>query len=141
MNKMIPNLMVKDVKETVEFYKNNLGFKLEMAVPETQDEILTEITEDTNIVYALVRNGNIEFQFQAEDNLKKDITVFANSTIGASVSFYMEVENLNSFYNEIKSKIEIVKELSTTWYGKNEFYIYDNNGYVLGFTEQKGNHG
>lgn len=137
MNKMIPNLMVKDVKETVEFYKNNLGFKLKMAVPETQDGILTEIPKDTNIVYALVKNGNIELQFQEEDNLKKDITVFAESIIGASVSFYMEVENLDSFYNEIKGKVEIVKELSTTWYGKNEFYIYDNNGYVLGFAEQK----
>lgn len=32
----------------------------------------------------------------------------------------------------------MVKELSTTWYGMNEFYIRDNNGYVLGFAEQKG---
>ena len=31
----------------------------------------------------------------------------------------------------------MVKELSTTWYGMKEFYIYDNNGYVLGFAEQK----
>ena len=133
----MPNLMVKDVKETVEFYENNLNFNLEMAVPETQDGILTEIPEDKNIVYALVKNGNVELQFQVEETLKKDITVFVDSTIGASVSFYMEVENLDAFYREIKGKVEVVKELSTTWYGMKEFYIYDNNGYVLGFAEQK----
>lgn len=137
MKKMMPNLMVKDVKETVGFYKNNLGFEFVMAVPETQDGILTEIPEDKNIVYALVKNGHVELQFQAEETLKKDITVFADSTIGASVSFYMEVENLDTFYKEIKGKVEVVKELSTTWYGMKEFYIYDNNGYVLGFAEQK----
>ena len=138
MKKMMPNLMVKDVKETVGFYKDNLGFEFVMAVPKTQDGILTDIPEDKNIVYALVKNGNVELQFQAEETLKEDITVFAGSTIGASVSFYMQVENLDAFYNELKGKVEVVKELSTTWYGMNEFYIYDNNGYVLGFAEQKG---
>ena len=137
MKKLNPNLMVKDVKETIEFYKNNLDFKLVMAVPETQDGILTEIPEDRKIVYALVKNGNVELTFQAEESLKKDIIVFANSIIGASVSFYIEVENLKDFYDGIKEKVEVVKELSTTWYGMNEFYIRDNNGYVLGFAEQK----
>lgn len=33
--------------------------------------------------------------------------------------------------------VKDVKELSATWYGMNEFYIYDNNGYVLEFAEQK----
>lgn len=50
---------------------------------------------------------------------------------------YIEVENLEDFYNEIKEKVEIVKEFSNTWYGMNEFYIRDNNGYILGFAEQK----
>ena len=137
MKKLNPNLMVKDVKETVGFYINNLGFKLEMAIPETQDGILTEIPEDKKIVYAMVKNGNVELMFQAEESLKEDITVFANSEIGASVSFYIEVENLESYYNGIKEKVEVVKELSTTWYGMNEFYICDNNGYILGFAEQQ----
>ena len=137
MKKLNPNLMVKNVKETVEFYKNYLGFELTMAVPETQDGILTEIPEDKKIVYAMVKNGGVEIMFQAEESLKKDISVFADSKIGASVSFYIEVEKLEDFYKEIREKVEIVKELSTTWYGMNEFYIRDNNGYILGFSEQK----
>ncbi len=137
MKKLNPNLMVKDVKATVEFYQENLGFDLAMAVPETKDGILTEIPEDKKVIYAMVKNGSVEIMFQAEESLKEDIVVFADSKIGASVSFYIEVENLEDFFNSIKEKVEIVKELSTTWYGMNEFYIRDNNGYILGFAEQK----
>lgn len=138
MDKLTPNLMVGNVKETVEFYRNNLNFNLVMAVPETQDGVLTEIPEDKDIIFALVKNGNIEFQFQSENSLKEDLSVFANFSIGASASFYINVKNIESFYNDVKEKVEVVKELAANWYGMNEFYIRDNNGYVLGFAEQKG---
>jgi hypothetical protein len=36
---------------------------------------------------------------QAEESLKKDITVFANFKIGDSISLYFEVEDLENFYN------------------------------------------
>ncbi len=137
MEKMTPNLMVKNVKETVDFYSTNLNFNLIMAVPVTQDGILTEIPKDKDIVFALVKNGNVEFQFQAEKSLKEDISIFEDTMIGASASFYININNIDDFYNLVKEKVEIVKELETTWYGMNEFYIRDNNGYVLGFAEQK----
>jgi len=137
MNKLTPNLMVKDVKEAVEFYKNNLGFQLVMAVPETQDGVLTEIPKDKKVVYALMKNGNVEIMFQSEKSLKEDVPAFANTHIGASVSLYIEIENLEDFYNKIIGKVEIVKDLFTTWYGMKEFYISDNNGYILCFAEAK----
>lgn len=137
MKKLNPNLMVKDVKETVEFYKNILGFELVMAVPETQDEILNEIPEDKKVVYALVKNGNVEIMFQAEKSLKEDVSLLKNSNIGASCTFYIELENVEDFYKNIKDKVDVVKELFTTWYGMKEFYIRDNNGYILTFAKAK----
>lgn len=135
MNKLNPNLMVKDVEETVTFYRDNFGFELVMAVPETQDGILTEIPEDINVVYALVKNGNAEIMFQAEKSFKEDVPTLKNMPIGASCSFYFEHENLEVFYSQIKDRVEVVKELFTTWYGMKEFYVRDNNGYILTFAE------
>lgn len=135
MNKLNPNLMVKDVKETVAFYTDNIGFKLVMAVPETQDGILNEIPEDTNVVYALVKNGNAEIMFQAEKSFKEDVPSLSNISLGASCTFYFELGNLEDFYNKIKDNVEVVKGLFTTWYGMKEFYIRDNNGYILTFAE------
>jgi len=137
MKKLNPNLMVKDVKETVEFYQKNLGFQLIMAVPETQDGILNEIPADKKVVYALVKNGDVEIMFQAEKSLKEDVPVLMDSQIGASCTFYIELENVEDFYNSIKDKVDVVKELFTTWYGMKEFYIRDNNGYILTIAEAK----
>lgn len=137
MKKLNPNLMVKDVKETVEYYKSNLGFELVMAVPETQDGILNEIPENKKVVYALVKNGDVEIMFQAEESFKEDVAVLKKSQIGASCTFYIELENIEDFYKSIKDTVNVVKELSTTWYGMKEFYIRDNNGYILTFADAK----
>ncbi|MFZ3031747.1 MAG: VOC family protein [Candidatus Moraniibacteriota bacterium] len=137
MKKLNPNLMVKDVKETVDFYTQNLGFSLIMAVPETQDGILTEIPKDKVVVYALVKNGDVEIMFQEEKTLRKDVPVLHDTGIGASCTFYIELENLEEFYEEVHGKVEVVKDLFTTWYGMKEFYIRDNNGYILTFAEMQ----
>jgi 5-bromo-4-chloroindolyl phosphate hydrolysis protein len=43
----------------------------------------------------------------------------------------------NTAYQVLKSKVEIVKELHTTFYGMQEFYFKDCNGYILAFAERK----
>jgi uncharacterized glyoxalase superfamily protein PhnB len=40
-------------------------------------------------------------------------------------------------YENLKDKVTVVKELHTTWYGMQEFYVKDCNGYILGFSQQK----
>ncbi|KAF5424010.1 MAG: hypothetical protein C5S41_05945 [Candidatus Methanomarinus sp.] len=45
--------------------------------------------------------------------------------IGSYMSFYIEVEDINALYQEIKPKAGVVKELETAWYGMQEFYIKD----------------
>ena len=137
MKKLSPNLMVKDVREAVDFYTQNLGFSLIMAVPETQDGILTEVPKDKVVVYALVKNGDVEIMFQEEKSLKEDVPSLDGFAIGASCVFYIELENLEEFYKEVCSKVEVVKDLFTTWYGMKEFYIRDNNGYILSFAEMQ----
>lgn len=136
MKKLTPNLMVKEVKESVEFYKT-LGFELLMAVPGTEDGILNEIPGDREIVFAMVKYGTVEIMIQAEKSLKKDIPALEDTTMGASVCLNIELDNVTAYYDIIKEKAEVVKELSRTWYGTDEFYIRDNSGYVLGFYEQK----
>jgi len=126
MKKLNPNLMVRDIRETVEFYTKNLGFELVMAVSQTQGGMDTELAEGKKYVWAQVKNGDVEIMLQTEESLKEDVTALAGFQIGASVSFYIETENLEELYNETKSKVEVVKDLFTTWYGMNEFYIRDN---------------
>ncbi|MCS4296725.1 VOC family protein [Acinetobacter guillouiae] len=136
--KISPNFEVTDIKKTTAFYTENLGFNLIMAVPESQDGIDQTFLENKEYVYALVQRDNVEFMFQRSDTFKNDVVFSKGLAIGATVSFYMEIEGINEFYLALKHKNLQLTELKTTWYGMQEFYLKDLNGYILGFAEKVG---
>lgn len=138
-NKLTPNFEVKNIRETIEFYQNALGFSLVMAVPETQDGIEQTLTGGKEYVYALVSKDSVEMMFQRTDSFKEDVSLAEGLSMGASVSFYMEIEGIDGFYKQIRDKGLKPTELKTAWYGMREFYLKDNNGYILGFAEKKTN--
>ena len=136
MKKLTPNFAVQDIGKTVAFYRDILGFKLEMAVPEDKSGFEQELVEK-KYIYAMMSRDGVEVMFQRADSIGEDVPPLKGVPIGASTSFYIEVENINALYQEIESKAEVVKEMETAWYGMQEFYIKDCNGYILGFAEQK----
>jgi uncharacterized glyoxalase superfamily protein PhnB len=110
-----------------------------MAVPKNSQETCMEMPRDKSLAFALLKNGNVEIMFQTIENLGEDITTFKEMKVGASVSFYFDIDNVGDYYENLKGKAEIVKELHITWYGRQEFYIRDYNGYILGFSKQTQN--
>ncbi|MFZ6013509.1 MAG: bleomycin resistance family protein [Bacteroidota bacterium] len=136
INKLTPNFEVSDIKKTVSFYMENFAFNLIMAVPETQDGIEQSLSPGKEYVYAMMQKDNIELMFQRSDTFKKDVVFSKGFPIGASVSFYMEIEKIKEFYETAKNKGLPITELRSTWYGMQEFYMKDLNGYILGFAEK-----
>lgn len=136
ISKLSPNFEVNDIKATVAFYTEHFGFKLVMAVPESQDGIDSAFDDHKTYVYAMMQNGAVEFMFQRSDTFKQDIVFAKDQPIGATVSFYMDVEGIKPLYDTLKAKQLPLTELKTTWYGMQEFYVKDLNGYVLGFAEK-----
>lgn len=137
LNKLTVNMMVEDIQKTLKFYQDNLQFDFVMGVPEDKNEVLAENDFKRKLVYALIKHNSIEIMFQAKENLSNDISYFENKAVGASVSFYFEVDDINHIYEKLKNKVKIVKDIYTTWYGMREFYITDCNGYILGFAKQE----
>lgn len=135
-SKLTPNFEVNNVKQTVEFYIEHIGFKLIMAVPESQDGIEQSLAEGKEYVYAMMQKDNVELMFQRSDSFKNDVIFSKELPIGASVSFYMDIEGIKEFYETLKGKKLQITELKTTWYGMQEFYLKDLNGYILGFAEK-----
>ena len=128
--------MVNDVRESVKFYMDNLGFTLNMIVPEGNKTIDNELKDDKNYIYAMVSRDDIFIMLMNKDAFGEDLPMLKGEKIGASVSFYYEVDNINEVYNSLKDKVNIIFDLNTTWYGMQEFYIKDCNGYILGFAEK-----
>lgn len=136
ISKLSPNFEVHSIRETVGFYQEHLGFNLVMAVNEAQDGIVQDFENGKEYVYALVQKDGVEFMFQRTDTFKEDVLFSKGLSIGASVSFYFEIENIQEFYSTLKAKNLKITDLKTTWYGMQEFYLQDNNGYILAFAEK-----
>jgi len=102
-----PILQVNNVLETVNFYKNKLGFNI---------NILWE-----NPSYGVVSRGNaiLEFGEGRKDN------------VGSAICM-IRVEDADIIYSEWKSKdIEFVGDFSERDYGSKDFRVKDNNGNIL----------
>jgi len=136
ISKLAPNFEVTDIKRTVQFYTENFGFKLVMAVPESQDGIEQTLAENKEYVYAMMQKDHVEFMFQRSDTFKNDVVFSKDLPIGATVSFYMDIEGIKEFYEILSGKNLQITALKTTWYGMQEFYLKDLNGYILGFAEK-----
>ena len=132
MKKLTPNLAVKNIRETIEYYQNNFGFEIGMAVSEDKSSMGAELVENKEYVWAMIACGDVTLMLQRTDNFNEDIGVSVNE-LGASATLYMEVEDVNSLYASVKNSVNIIKEIDTTWYGQREFYVRDCNGYILAF--------
>jgi len=134
--KLAPNLMVEDVNGTVEFYRDVLGFEFIMGVIEEIQEIVTSWQKERLLDYAMMKCGNVEIMFQAKRSLSEALPVLRDKEIGGTLTLYMEIEGVQELYGRIKDKVTIIKDLHTTFYGMQEFYVLDCNGYILTFAER-----
>ncbi len=136
MQRLTPNMAVKNVSESVAFYCDMLGFELLMAVSEAKSGFDTEMDPQKHYIWAMLKHGGVEVMLQESASLKEDVGDFF-TTIGASMTLYINVEDIDALYQSVHSRVPILKPLETTWYGMREFYLQDCNGYVLAFASQE----
>ncbi len=126
MESLSPNLFVKDIRATIEFYKS-LGFNLVMSVP---------AEADGNLDWAMVTSGNVTFMFQTFQSLGDTLPMVSRQD-GGSLLFYIRTRKIRSFFDSIKDKVNVVHGLQKTFYGATEFSITDPNNYLLTFAEDE----
>jgi uncharacterized glyoxalase superfamily protein PhnB len=124
MNSVAPNIFVTDLKATIAFYQH-LGFTVTVTVPEEGD-----------LVWVMMTNGSVVFMFQSFSSLGDDLPEIKRSE-GGSLLLYIQVNNIRTFFEEVSTKVRILKGLEKTFYGATEFSVLDNNGYVLTFAEDE----
>ena len=122
---LTPNIMVTDVNKTVKWYQDNLNFKLA-----NQTGSLVK-----SLQWAVVKAGDVEIFFQKVDSLTKEMPALKGKEIGASLTFYIKVKDIQALYDSIKKKVKIVRDMRETFYCAKEFAISDLNGYILVFSE------
>ena len=115
------NIMVKNVKETIKFYEEKLGFQKILSVPE----------EGESLNFAILNKDKISIMLQEQNNLIEEYPTLETKEIIPTFTLFITVDNVINMYNELRDKVKIAKELHKTFYGKDEFAIFDNNGNIL----------
>lgn len=136
-SKITTNLMVGSVNETLDFYEGVLGFSLVLGVPEGSRQIVTTREGDEPLGFAIIRRDDVELMLQSRKSLSEELPAFAEQSIGGSITLYIQVADAGKLYEDIGDKVTIIKDLHTTFYGTEQFYIRDGNGYVLTFASQQ----
>lgn len=125
LKSLTPNLMVADMGKTIDYYRDVLGFELMMSAP-----------EEAPFDWAMMKSGGVSIMFQTQKSLGEELAAFKEiAAPGGSLTFYVDVADINVLYDRVKGKADLLKELFGTSYGTREFIIRDCNGYLIVFAE------
>ncbi len=134
MAQLTPNIIVKDVNATVNYYRENLNFTLSMGV-DSEKQTCLDSSEDHKLIWAMINLNGADLMIQHVDSISEELPEFQMSSDGKCLTLYFKIDLVLEFYEQIKEKVEVVKEPYKTFYGSNEFVIRDQNGFFLYFAE------
>ena len=123
MESLTVNTFVRNINKSIDFYKQ-LGFEVVMSVPEKGD-----------LVWAMLTNGGVSIMFQTFESLGNELPDIDRTRSGGTLLFYIKLKQIRAFFDEIKDKAEVVKELEKTFYGATHFFVREPGGHILGFSE------
>lgn len=68
---------------------------------------------------------------QEKNSGTQEFAVLAGKELGATLTLFMETENLEENYKVVKeNNYEIVYDMHETFYGTHEFAVQDPDGYI-----------
>jgi catechol 2,3-dioxygenase-like lactoylglutathione lyase family enzyme len=132
-NKLIPELAVSDLKKSLEFYVDTLGFKVEYERPENNFVFLS--LQGSQIMLEEIRNDDSPW-----------FTGPLEKPFGRGIHFQISVDKIQPLLETLKEKNYPVKaEPKEYWYrvkgqlvGFKGFLVLDPDGYLLMFNEDLG---
>lgn len=130
LKRMTPNLMVRNVKQSLAFYRL-IGFEMTDSVP---------AENGNDLVWASAESEDIEIMFQSIDSMEVDISEFATmKTPTGTFTLFCEVSDVDSLYGTLSAgKAPLIVEPHLKFYGMKEFTVKDPDGYFLTFAERVG---
>jgi uncharacterized glyoxalase superfamily protein PhnB len=122
MGVLSPLLAVRNMKETIEFYKNSLGFKVGMCFPDDNNPEYADLSKDGMVLMFIpTENHGISYE----------------EKFGIGVYLYMQIDgDIDEYYQELKKRgVIIAVDIKEEPYGVRDFTVEDVNGYKLTFNQ------
>ncbi|MBW3014168.1 VOC family protein [Candidatus Woesearchaeota archaeon] len=134
-NKLIPELSVADMKKSLEFYRDILGFKVEY----TRERFTFLSFQGSQIMIEEIKKGNKERNDAWQ-------TGKLEHPFGRGINFQIEVDDVDAIVKDLqKNNYQIRMMPKENWYkkddifvGNREMLVMDPDGYLLRFAEDLG---
>jgi uncharacterized glyoxalase superfamily protein PhnB len=124
--KLTPNLVVRDVAASMEFYRSVLGFQTAITVPDQPPYVFGSVTA-----------GGVEIFFNDQKVVAADYPALGAKPIGGSITLFMEVEGIEEILAVVKkSGSKITMPLKEQFYGMREFAFEDPEGWIITIAEK-----
>lgn len=129
------NLLVADVATSVDFYTDVLGFELVLGVPEGTEDVVFD-RDDRPLGFAMLERDEVQIMIQSHTSAADDLPGFTPSAGGDAVSLYIDVDDVEALWEQLREKVDVVKPLGTTFYGAKEFHFRDPAGFLVGLASR-----
>jgi uncharacterized glyoxalase superfamily protein PhnB len=126
LQKLTPNLIVRDVAASMAFYQRVLGLEPAITVP-----------EQPPYVFGSVSNGSVEIFFNDQKAVAEDYPPLGARPIGGSLTQFIEVEGIQEVMAAVqKAGAKIVMPIKDQFYGMREFAFEDPEGWIITIAER-----
>jgi uncharacterized glyoxalase superfamily protein PhnB len=122
MGYISPTLAVRNMKETIQFYRDSLGFKMGMAFPDADNPEYVDLSKDGMVLMFIPA---------------KNVGIGIRQKLGIGVNLYMQINgDIDEYCRELKNRgVRIVVDIKDEPYGIRDFTVEDINGYKLTFNQ------
>lgn len=125
ITKLTPNLIVSNVERSVAFYRDVLGFTVQMTVPDAAP-----------YAFAGVTSGPVEVFFNAPEAAYAEYPSFRTMTLGGTLTLFVEVTEIEAEYARLAPLVTVVMPFEKKWYGMTEFAFLDPDGYIITYAQR-----
>jgi uncharacterized glyoxalase superfamily protein PhnB len=125
LTKLTPNLVVSNVERSAAFYRDVLGFTMQMTVPDAAP-----------YAFAMMTSGSIEVFLNAAEAAYEEYPSFKNLAIGGTLTLFMEVTEIEAAYARLAPLVKVVMPFEKKWYGMTEFAFLDPDGYIITYAQR-----
>jgi uncharacterized glyoxalase superfamily protein PhnB len=126
VQKLTPNLIVRDVAASMAFYQTVVGLEPAIKVP-----------DEPPYVFGSVSNGSVEIFFNDQKAAAADYPPLGARPIGGSLTQFIEVEGIQEVMAAVqKAGAKIVMPIKDQFYGMREFAFEDPEGWIITIAER-----
>lgn len=120
-----PNLLVRDVAQSLAFYRDVLGFTMGETVPDQEP-----------FVFVWMKRDEVSVFLNDIKAAAHDYPPAATMPQGGTAALFFIIEGVDAYHAQVAPKATVIMPLKTQFYGLREFAVTDPDGHIITFAER-----